>query len=145
MKSLKVVDGTDLVLGRVAALVAKELLNGEDVRVVNAEKLVLSGNPRYTVQKYAKRRDIQNKSKPEHSPHWPRRPDLLVKRVIRGMLPFRKARGREAFKKLRVYYGVPEEFKSTEALSFERMHKNKLSVKSISVMELCKHLGYRVG
>ncbi|MBI5159465.1 50S ribosomal protein L13 [Candidatus Micrarchaeota archaeon] len=140
-----VIDGKDLVLGRVASKVAKTLLNGEDVALVNAEKLVISGSPKATTEKYLTRRRLKDKANPEHSPHWPRRPDLLVRRIIRGMLPFKKARGREAFKKLRVYAGVPKELEAAEKLSFVEMNKGKLNVEFTDVQKLCERLGLEQG
>ncbi len=137
-----VVDGKDLVLGRVASKVAKSLLSGEDVVLLNAEKLVISGSPKATTEKYLVRRRLKDKANPEHSPHWPRRPDLLVRRVVRGMLPFKAARGRAAFKKLRVFAGVPKEFESAQKVVFEDFSKGKLNVKYLSVLDLCERLGY---
>lgn len=137
-----VVDGSDLVLGRVASRVAKSLLSGNSVSIVNAEKLVISGNPAYTVEKYMKRRRVKDKANPEHSPHWPKRPDFLVRRIVRGMLPWETARGREAFKRLRVFIGVPQELSSEKTFKYDRMGKEKLSGKYISVKELCQHMGW---
>ena len=141
--AMLVVDGTDLVLGRVASRVAKRLLAGEEVSLVNAEKLVISGNPEYTYAKYLKRRGAHNKSNPEHSPHWPRRPDMLVRRIVRGMLPWQEPRGRQAFKLLRVYIGVPGELSAEKAVKFDRMDKGKLFVKYVTIKGLCQHLGWQ--
>ncbi|MGB9635615.1 MAG: uL13 family ribosomal protein, partial [Candidatus Micrarchaeia archaeon] len=79
---VKVIDGDGLILGRVASYVAKHAMKGESFRIINAEKMVISGDRKNIVAKYVKRRNMKNKANPEHSPKWPKRPDLLVKRVI---------------------------------------------------------------
>ncbi len=142
MAEMKVFDGKGLILGRLSTAVAKELLGGTEVAIVNAEQLVISGRPESTVQKYASRRTAKDKADPEHSPHWPRKPELLVKRIVRGMLPWYKATGRDAFKRLRVYEGVPPALEKSKKVSPKEASKEKLEYKMITISELCKRLGY---
>jgi len=137
-----VIDGNDKIIGRVSTYIAKQLLQGEKVAIVNAEKLVISGTPEAVHQKYFKRREIQTKERPELKPRWPRKPDLLVKRIIRGMLPWRSARGREAFRRLKVYIGAPEEFMKMEKTAPKSRHDSSGLAKYITVEDLCKKLGY---
>jgi large subunit ribosomal protein L13 len=139
---MKIIDGNDLILGRLGSHVAKDLLKGENIIVINAEKIVISGKSDRIVEKYKKRRTQKDKANPEHSPHWPRRPDLLVKRVIRGMLPFDRPRGKTVFKNLKVYMGVPDELNEKNKETYESFNKSKLNSKYITVEELCKRLGY---
>jgi len=139
---MMIIDAENSVLGRLSSLVAKKLLNGEKISVVNADKAVISGEPSVTVEKYARRRLQKDKSNPEHSAHWPRRPDMLVKRIIRGMLPFKKPRGMIAFKNLRVYMGVPPELSLSKTVKLETKEKEALHSRMITVAELCKRLGY---
>lgn len=126
-------------MGRAASQIAKMLLQGEQVQLVNAEKMVILGNRHSLVERYQQRRRLQNKGKPEHSPHWPRVPHMLVKRIIRGMLPWKKTRGREAFRRLRVYSGIPKDAQSAGSLDSAQFNKQS---RSITVMELCKHIGF---
>ncbi|VVB65448.1 50S ribosomal protein L13 [Candidatus Gugararchaeum adminiculabundum] len=140
-----VIDANNGVLGRIAARVAKHLLGGDSIVLVNAEKLVISGDPAVTAEKYLARRRVKNKANPEHSPKWPRRPDFLVRRVIRGMLPFYSRRGRNAFKNLRVYIGIPEEFANAKLMEFEQASANLLdSKKRCTVEQLCTRMGFRL-
>lgn len=134
------IDATGAVLGRLSASVAKMLLRGESVVVVNCEKAVMSGDPSYLIEKYHQRRIVKNKANPEHSPHWPRRPDMLVKRIMRGMLPYKSAKGRAAFKRLRVYMGVPKDI--TKFAKAERFVKTNLGSKQITIQKLSSSLGY---
>ncbi|MBI4399995.1 50S ribosomal protein L13, partial [Candidatus Micrarchaeota archaeon] len=108
----------------------------------NAEKIIISGNPSVVVDKYMNKRSAKDKANPEHSPHWPRRPDLLVKRIVRGMLPFNNPRGRRAFKNLRVYIGIPQEFANASVTKPENIDKEKLQCKYITISDLCINLGY---
>lgn len=128
--SLLVVDASNLILGRLASHVAKLLLNGERVVVVNAERAVISGSKQSIVEEYKEyvlsKRRLKN---PTKGPKKIRRPDLIVKRAIRGMLPYKKPRGREAYRRLRVYVGVPKEFADCPKLRFEDAEASRLSLK----------------
>ncbi|MGC8924225.1 MAG: 50S ribosomal protein L13 [Candidatus Micrarchaeia archaeon] len=138
---VKVIDGDGLILGRVASYVAKHAMKGESFRIINAEKMVISGDRKNIVAKYVKRRNMKNKANPEHSPKWPKRPDLLVKRVIKGMLPVGKTSGRMALKNVRAYIG--EETVDGERVKLnDSFKKDKLS-KYITVLELCRALSYK--
>jgi large subunit ribosomal protein L13 len=139
---MKVIDATDLILGRLASLVAKELLNGEEVVIVNAEECAITGSEESILQKYRERRERKSIVNPRrHGPHYPRRPDGIVRRAIRGMLPYKKDKGRKAFKRLRVYVGTPKEFEG-KAESIEEIKVFKLEIpKYMKLKELSKLLG----
>lgn len=139
----QVYDASDKVLGRLASIVAKQLLTGKKVAVVNAEQAIISGNKKDILSKYKTRLDLIDKGNPEHSPYWPRRSDMLVKRVIRGMLPYhKKATGKVAFKNLRVYIGVPEALKRSKPLEIESKNPKELYVRHMKISELSELLGY---
>lgn len=137
-----VIDGNDRILGRIGSHVAKELLNGNNVVLVNAEKISVSGSRTTLFAKYKQLIELKDKANPEHSPYWSRRPDLFVKRVIRGMLPYKKARGKSAYKRLRVYIGVPEEFGKRKIEKVESKKPEELYQKSMTIGELTRSLGY---
>ncbi|HLD60141.1 MAG TPA: 50S ribosomal protein L13 [Candidatus Bilamarchaeaceae archaeon] len=136
---MSVIDGTNLILGRLASNVAKMLLKGEEVHIINAEKIRLIGNSKSIVDRYLQKRRLQNKGTPEKSPHYSRVPHLFVKRVIRGMVPWKKATGKNAIKRLRVYSGNPKDLKNFVSIEEIRADERK---KSITVYEVCKQLGY---
>ncbi len=106
---MQVIDGTDHIMGRLATHVAKELLGGEEVVIVNAEKIVITGRKEQILQDYKERRDRGTKGRNRRGPYYPRMPDRLLKRSIRGMLPYQEPRGRTAYRKLKVYIGTPKE------------------------------------
>ena len=135
---MKIFDGNGAIFGRLATRVAKTALNGEEVVVVNAENIIITGKKPVILAKYKARRAVVMKANPEHAPHWPRRPDMLVRRMIRGMLPFEKPRGKIAFKKIRVYIGVPAEFKDKKIEQGEK----KDVLKFMKIIDLCRELGW---
>jgi large subunit ribosomal protein L13 len=103
-----VVDAGDCILGRVASRVAKRALSGERVAVVNAERAVITGREEDIVSKYRKRIDVGS----DRGPAYPRRPDMVFKRAVRGMLPHKKPHGREAYENVRVYVGNPNDYEA---------------------------------
>jgi len=135
---MKIYDASGQILGRIATRIAKDLLNGENVHVVNCEKAVISGDPKVTEKQYLTKKQ---RGDPHHGPFFPRTPQGIVRRTIRGMIPFHKPKGREAFRKLRVYVGLPEELKKKEFLSFEDADVNKLMCKHITIGDLSQSLG----
>ena len=139
---VKVVDGRDKVLGRVASQVAKMLLSGDKVVLINAEKLFVSGHTRFLTENYKQRLDFKDRANPEHSPYWSRRPDLFVKRVVRGMLPYKKPKGKAAFRMLKVYSGVPEAYKGTKPVEVSSKNQSQIFEDTIYVQELMKKLGF---
>lgn len=134
-----VVDCSNMIFGRVASQAAKRMLGGEEVHLINAERMVICGNPKAIADRYKVKRRLQNKGTPEHSPKWPRVPHLLVKRMVRGMLPRKTARGRAALKKLMVYGANPKSLKGN--ITFEDAKFDGLS-KHITIRQLCDALGY---
>ncbi|MEM3781787.1 MAG: 50S ribosomal protein L13 [Candidatus Micrarchaeaceae archaeon] len=141
----RIIDCDSKILGRLASKVAKMLLSGESVVLVNAEKAAISGHLSDIVANYKRKHELKDKANPEHSPYFSRRPDLFVKRVIRGMLPFKKSKGREAFKRLRVFIGIPDQYKGKEFYGLEVKASNQAFEKTITVAELSKRLGYSRG
>jgi len=100
-----VVDARDCILGRVSSKVAQRVLDGETVAVVNAERAVITGNEEATMETYHTRAELGSDS----GPYYPKRPDRIFKRAIRGMLPYKTEDGREALSNVRVYVGNPYE------------------------------------
>ena len=134
---MKVYDATDQILGRLSTYVAKDLLKGNQVCIVNCEKARISGNPVITKKKYLERRQ---RGGPRHGPFYPRTPNGLVRRTIRGMLP-KLQKGQKALRRLKVHIGLPKELEKQELIHLESADVNRLKCKSISVEELSLWLG----
>lgn len=131
-------DAENQILGRICSKIAKDLLNGEKVFVVNCEKAVVSGNPKYIQKRYLEkiwRGDVK------HGPFFPRTPDGIFRRTVRGMLPWHKAKGRKAYKNLKVFIGLPEEFKGKELKKVKEADASKLKTKFMSLGEISLAIG----
>lgn len=137
-----VIDAENKILGRIASLAAKELLNGKRVAIVNAERAVITGNPRTILKKYQTRRSIQSKINPRMSPVQPRTPDRIVWKTVRGMLPMKKARGREALRRLRVFIGIPEELSGVEKDSLIKGDEREYIKYTVDSLKPKKGRGY---
>ncbi len=143
-----VIDCNSKILGRLASSAAKMLLKGDSVVLVNAEKAVVSGHIADLVENYKRKIELTDKANPEHSPYISRRPDLFVKRTVRGMLPFKKAKGKQAYRRLKVYMGVPEQYKAKAEGGAEAKQKIKtikdVTEKTVTIAELMEKLGYSI-
>ena len=135
-----VIDASGLILGRLASNVAKRILNGEKVTVINAENAIISGSREYIKENYRKHLTTRTLGSQDKAPKHPRRPDNYVRRVVRGMLPWKQPKGKIAFRKLRVYIGLPETIK-TPAQSIPEALKNIRP--SMAVGELMENFGWK--
>lgn len=136
---MAVIDATNLILGRMASSVSKRLLDGEEISIVNAEKAIISGRKDTTFERYTRYVDRGSR---EFGPRFPRRPDQIVSRTIRGMIPHKKMTGREAYKRLKVYIGVPPELSKEQVNTIEDASIVRLSTGNYIVLgDLSRKLG----
>jgi large subunit ribosomal protein L13 len=134
-----VVDARDCILGRVASQVAERALAGDRVAVVNAERAVITGSEDDVMAKFRKRTEVGS----DRGPYYPKRPDRIFKRSIRGMLPYKKPRGREAFENVRCYVGNPYDDGDADVL--EGTSLDRLSnIKFLTLGEVSEGLGANV-
>lgn len=105
-----IIDAKDTLLGRLAAIAAKKALSGEQVVIINADKAVVSGGRDFIFEDYRAKRQ---RGERYHGPHFPRQADKIVKRTIRGMVPWHQPKGREAMRRIRVHIGKPEDIAGT--------------------------------
>jgi len=132
-----VVDARDCILGRVASQVAERALDGERVAVVNAEAAVITGREEQVKGKYLDRREKGS----DRGPAYPKRPDRIFKRTIRGMVPHKRPRGRDAYENVRVYVGNPyEEAERLPDTSLDRLS----NIKFVSLGDVSESLGANV-
>jgi large subunit ribosomal protein L13 len=107
-----IINAEGLLLGRLASNVARRSLEGEKFAIVNVEKAIVSGHRAMVLGSYYQKRQRGSR---EGGPFFPRRPDHIMRRTIRGMLPYKRQRGAEAFRNVMAYVGVPVEFQGREA------------------------------
>ena len=139
-----VIDATNLILGRMASIVAKMLLMGYKVTIVNAEKAVVSGKPKMVIESYKLLFRVKTLRNPYKTGiRRPRTPERIIRYAIRGMLPKNNPRGKKVLKNLRVYVGVPEEIKGKEIKTIKEASADRLRGKYITIGELAKQLGWK--
>src|SRR6059036_2267332 len=137
----EIVDASNLILGRMASYVAKKALNGKSMVVINAERAVISGTKARVVARAKVKLKTRTLGNLEKSPTHPRKPDGYVRRVIRGMLPWKKVGGKDAFHRVKVYIGTPIEYQDRPGKTIEGAESSKLRVPYITVARLSEEIG----
>lgn len=137
-----IIDAENLILGRMASIIAKRLLMGELITVVNAERTVLSGKKKSKVLEAKKYLEVGH---PRKGPFHYRRPDKIVRRTVRGMLPYKKPKGRNAYKRLDVFIGMPEELRDQKINTLAGADAEKLTCRYFTVGELAREIGWDSG
>jgi large subunit ribosomal protein L13 len=135
---MRVIDAEGRILGRMAVEIAQLARSGEEIAIINSERAVITGRKEAVFQRYLTRRQ---RGSPQHGPFFPRGPEGIVRRAIRGMVNFDSPEGKAAFSKVKAYVGTPDEFKAKKA---EKLGKGieDLKCEFVLVGELSKHLGY---
>ncbi len=132
-----VINADNLILGRLASHTAKLLLKGEVVTIVNAEKTIISGSKKQVIADFFQKRNVGSARK---GPYYPRMPDRIVKRTVRGMMPYKKPSGKAALKNLRVYIGVPKDLEGKEFITVKGASAAG-KVKYVGLAEVSRELG----
>lgn len=136
-----IVNAENMILGRLASFIAKQALLGETIDVINVEKAVISGQRLGTLENYRRK---QVRGYALHGPYFPRDPLRMVKRTIRGMLPYKQEKGKLAFKRIKCHIGVPQEFAGKKAEVVKNADSSKVyRIKFITIAEISKHLGHK--
>ena len=135
-----IIDASNLVLGRMATQIAKKLMKGEQVIIVNAENAVVTGKKTDVVKKFKKRIDLRAKGNPHKGPKYPKLPDRIIRRSVRGMLPWKSKRGQTAYRRLMVYISVPDELQNEKAETIEGA-VNHLKENFVLIGDLSQQLG----
>ena len=138
-----VVDTTNHIAGRLSSHVAKLLIQGNRVTLVNCEKIMYSGTRDNLINEYKAFLEINSIIHPKHGPVHYRRPDTIISKMIRGMLPYEgKPSGVAAFKRLRAHIGSPKEIKSLEKIQFEKALIRKAASNYTTMGALCRVIGW---
>jgi large subunit ribosomal protein L13 len=134
-----IIDAKNMIVGRIATVAAKKALLGEKVDVINCESAVITGKRNWLQDNSKRMRDMGIHSK---GPFVSRMPDRYVRRIIRGMLPYKQERGRNAFDRVMCYIGVPKDMegKKTEKIEGADVSKVK-NTDFMTISEICKRLG----
>lgn len=141
-KQFTVINADGLILGRMASTIAKRLLKGEEIVIVNAEKAILSGKKK---SKITEAREFLEVGHPRMGPFHYRRPDRIVRRTVRGMLPYKQPKGKSAYKRLKVFIGIPEELKDQKMETITEAQAKKLKCPYFTIGEFAKEIGWNPG
>jgi len=133
---MAVIDATNLIAGRLASTVAKRALLGEKIDIINSEKAVITGKREYILNEYKTK---VRRGNPLKGPFFPKMADRLLRRMIRGMLPYKQEKGLKAYKNIMCYLGIPEQFKDATPETVNRADiKNSKALKYMKLAEICK-------
>jgi len=141
-KTATVINADGLIIGRMASIIAKRLLNAEEIVIVNSEKAVLSGKKSIKVKEA---KEFLEVGAPERGPFHYRRPDRIVRRTVRGMLPYKQQKGKQAYKRLKVFIGIPDELKDKKAETLMSAQAEKLTCPHFTVGEFAREIGWNPG
>ena len=136
------VDASNQIAGRLSSKVAKLIISGKRVVVVNAEKSLISGSRTSVVTEWTKKLELSSRVNPIYGPIHPRRPDNILRRMVRGMVPRKKPKGALAMKRLRVYIGVPSEVTGSKMTKFEDTAASRPIPVYVTMSDLSKSLGW---
>jgi large subunit ribosomal protein L13 len=142
MQTIKptLVNAEGLIVGRMCSKVAKRLLNGEEVIILNAEKAVFSGKKK---SKVLEAHIFLEVGAPVRGPFHYRRPDRFLRKTVRGMVPYKQPKGKNAYSRLKVFMGVPLELKDQQMITFEEASSANLKGPHFTLGELAKEIGWR--
>lgn len=121
---MKIIDGKGMVLGRLGTYVAKELLKGKGISIINCGDIIITGNKKRIQKDFLEKRGRvgHGQKGPKHS----KTSEKIVKRAIRGMLPeHRFGKGKEALKRLKCYNKVPKELEGKKLIELKKEKKIK--------------------
>ena len=136
---MKIIDAKDLIIGRFATIAAKQALLGEEVIIINCEKAIVTGGRENIIAKYKRKREMGTHAV---GPFMPRTPDRIIKRLVRGMLPYKQAKGDAAFKRIKCYNGTPEVFEGKETLIIREANNSKMpNLRYMTIGNVAKILG----
>jgi large subunit ribosomal protein L13 len=126
-----IMDATEAPLGRIASFAAKQALFGKTVFVVNCNDAIVLGDKNSIVIKYTAARARGGAI--IKGPHFPKSPERIMKRTIRGMLKYKRGRGYTALNNVKCYNEVPEQLKDSKKIVLKREIKtNSLKLSELS-------------
>ena len=105
-----VIDAKGHLLGRLASIVARQLLEGNKIVVVRCEAIAIAGSLLRNKVKYAQFKRKRMNTNPGKGPYHFRSPARIFWRTLRGMMPHMTVRGATAMSRLGVYEGIPEPY-----------------------------------
>ena len=133
-----VLDAKNAVLGRLASFAAKKSLEGNEIVILNCNDVLITGkrNNIFAELKEQRRRG----GAIQRGPFFPTTPERIVKRVIRGMLPYKQQRGTDALDRVMCYNKVPKEFESVKPFESKIFAASEKSTTMTKLTEVAEQL-----
>lgn len=111
-----VIDGKGHLMGRLASICAKELLEGKKIVIIRCDKIEKSGKHIRNKFKFISRSKKRTNTNPKHGPFHFKTPSQVFWKTIRGMIPHKTFRGSSALMRLKLYDGIPKNLNATKKL-----------------------------
>jgi len=136
-----IINAENRVIGRLASEIARKAKEGEEIKVINSEKVVISGEEKQVMKDYKQKYERGTRHR---GPYFPKRPDKILKRTIKGMLPTNKPEGREAISNVKTYLSIPIEMEKEEITEAENVKKgDELKNRNyVKLGDVSKHIGW---
>ncbi|MFT4304747.1 MAG: 50S ribosomal protein L13 [Candidatus Woesearchaeota archaeon] len=134
-----IINAHNKIMGRIATIAAKSAMLGNEVYIVNCETAVISGDKARIFAEFQRKRSM---GIPAKGPFIKRSPEMIMKRAIRGMLPYKQPKGRDAFKRIKCYRNIPDSMKDAKLINNEEADIKKLPItKHVTLAEVSKNMG----
>ena len=139
-----IIDATNLILGRMSTHAAKRALLGDSIEIVNCEQGVVSGSEEFVLGKYKQRME---RGIPTKGPFFQRKPEMFVKRTIRGMLTYKKGAGKNAFQSIKCHVRIPESLRNEKLTTIDNAsiikNASERVVNYMKIGDICRHFGWK--
>ena len=133
-----IINANNKVVGRIATVAAKKALLGEKVDIVNCENALITGERGFLHAEFKRKKEMGTFKGPFMS----RMPDRFVRRMIRGMLPYKQEKGKNAYKRIMCHIGIPKEMEGKEMVDLKEADISKVENKDfVSIKQICEKLG----
>lgn len=109
-EKLIVIDAKGHLMGRLAARVSKEILQGQKVVIVRCEEMNKSGSLYRNKVLYFRFLNKRTNSNPSRGPFHYRSPSMIFWRCVRGMVPHKITKGKLAMARMKVFEGIPHPY-----------------------------------
>lgn len=131
-------DAKGSVLGRLASFAAKQALQGNEVTIINCKDVLVTGKRNTIFAEFKEARARGGKI--QRGPFFPTVCERIVKRIVRGMLPYKNLRGADAIDRVKCYNGVPKEFEGVKPFESKMFAASEKSTAMTRLEEVAKQL-----
>jgi large subunit ribosomal protein L13 len=116
-------------------------LEGQEVIILNISKAVISGDRKSTIARAKVKLTTRTLASQDKGPKHPHRPETYAKRALRGMLPYKQPKGKNAYKRVKIYTDIPEEYSDKQYQKISTADVSKLKCRYMLLEELSKEIG----